>query len=284
MDNKFTIQNLNCSYKNKQVVLKIKDLVIPSGKLVFVLGVSGVGKSTFIETLGLMNRTILESEKTSVQFHVTKEQKTFELRDYWQKDNSVLSDFRSRYFSFIFQNTNLMPNFTAGENMCISQLMQGMTLAEAKDKVLETMATVRLPAEVFDKRIMDLSGGQRQRLAFVRAITADFEVLFGDEPTGNLDKDTAFRLMSMLKNGLDNRTAIIVSHDIELALAFADEIIVLTLSDDETKNEELYGEVLKKNIFTVKDHQLVNQKGEVIEAAEQVLYEKLKSAEFALGS
>ena len=281
MKNKFNIKNLNCSYNKGKVVLKIEDLKIPAGKLVFVLGVSGVGKSTFIETLGLMNRTILSEEQTSIQFNVSQEENSFELKDYWTKNNVVLSDFRSKYFSFIFQNTNLMPNFTAGENMCISQLLKGMSIKEARARVLDAMKIVNLPPEVFDKRIMDLSGGQRQRLAFVRAITADFEVLFGDEPTGNLDKDTAFRLMGMLKGGLENRSAIIVSHDIELALEFADQIVVLTLSGNPDVEENLYGEVLSSNIYEVKENYLVDGKGKIYEDPEQLLYEKLKSSEFA---
>lgn len=282
MTTKFEIRQLNCSYKAGKVVLKINHLNIPSGKLVFVLGVSGVGKSTFIETLGLMNRTILAADNTIVKFNVAKENKSYELKDYWSKGNQVLSEFRSQYFSFIFQNTNLMPNFTAGENMCISQLMKGMSLEEAKKTILQAMQRVNLPPEVFDKRIMDLSGGQRQRLAFVRAITADFEVLFGDEPTGNLDKDTAFRLMTMLKNGLDNRTAIIVSHDIELALAFADEIVVLTLGSEPNKPEVTYGEVLKSNIYQRKGQHLINGNGNIIDNPNDLLYDQLKVETLAL--
>lgn len=224
----FNIKKLTCSYLPDQPVLKIDELTIEKGKLVFILGVSGIGKSTFIETLGLMNQTIVNTSDTEVSFY--PKETAIEMKDSWAKSNDEMAFFRNQHFSFIFQNTNLMPNFTAGENMCISQLIKGKTIVEAKPKVEEIMAELNLPAEVFDKKITELSGGQRQRLAFVRAITADFSVLFGDEPTGNLDQDTAFRLMNMLKKNLQKHqsTGIIVSHDIDLSIAFADQIILLT--------------------------------------------------------
>ena len=241
----FEIKNLSCAYGDKPPVLRIRQMTIPAGKLIFVLGISGVGKSTFIETLGLMNRTIVQDADTEVRFFA-EETQPIELRNFWDKDNKTVSEFRNKYLSFIFQNTNLMPNFTAGENMCISQLIRGVPLAEAKKYVLQVMRELNLEDYIFDRKITDLSGGQRQRLAFVRAVTSDFRVLFGDEPTGNLDKDTAFRLMRLLKANLHNhnRTGIIVSHDIDLALNFADTIILLTPSADGT-----HGEALQKNIL-----------------------------------
>ena len=270
-ENLFHIKNLSCAYGDKPPVLHIENMVIPSGKLIFVLGISGVGKSTFIETLGLMNRTIVSMPETEVLFY-SEESKPIELKDFWGKSNEEISAFRNQYLSFVFQDTNLMPNFTAGENMCISQLIRGMTMADAKKIIVEVMAELNLSAELFDRKITDLSGGQRQRLAFVRAITSDFRVLFGDEPTGNLDKDTAFRLMQMLKNNLHkhNRTGIIVSHDIDLALNFADEIILLTPSEEGTQ-----GEALQKNILYNKEGKWERGDGSNLEDAGAWIYQKL---------
>jgi putative ABC transport system ATP-binding protein len=230
MDNNiiYDISNLECQYIPGTTVLRIPELKIPRGKLVFVLGVSGIGKSTFIETLGLMNKTIHVAPETSVKFNNGQELE--EIKDIWSRDNKALSRFRNDHFSFIFQNTNLMPNFSAGENMCISMLIEGKELSEVKEKVLEVMAKLNLDPELYDRKIQELSGGQRQRLAFVRAIIAGFNVLFGDEPTGNLDRDTGHKLMTTLKENLSefNRTGIIVSHDIDLALSFADIILLLS--------------------------------------------------------
>ena len=224
----FKINNLECAYSTGNTVLQIQDLEIPSGKLVFVLGVSGIGKSTLIETLGLMNNTIKNSDTCKVVFSSSSTQEN--IGDIWNKSNEYISEFRRRHFSFIFQNTNLMPNFTAGENMAVRMLLEGISLEESKDRVMHFMDKLNLDRKLFNRNIYELSGGQRQRLAFVRAIASDFGVLFGDEPTGNLDKDTSHRLMRTLKENLVelNGSGLIVSHDIPLALNFADVILLLS--------------------------------------------------------
>jgi ABC-type lipoprotein export system ATPase subunit len=241
----------------------MKKLTIPSGKLVFVIGKSGIGKSTFIETLGLMNNTMVNDNTTKVEFGVG-EGKTIELRGAWNMPNSDMSDLRKKYFSFIFQNTNLMPNFTAGENMMTSLLIEGKEITEAKKKVLEVMGLLSLPQEIFDRKTTELSGGQRQRLAFVRAVISDFVVLFGDEPTGNLDEKTAADLMGVLKNLItkDQKTGIIVSHDLKLAHDFADIIIPLTAKMKD--GEILHGEVNLENVMTNENGRWNNSSGEKI--------------------
>jgi len=253
----FHIQNLQCQYISGKTVLEIDQLSIQKGDLIFLLGPSGVGKSTFIETLGLMNKTIAPNENTIIEFYPTTNQ-MIPLQNAWQQPDIKLSNFRNQYFSFIFQNTNLMPNFTAGENMCVSRLINGTPLSEAKKEVLEVMSELELAPEIFDKKVTELSGGQRQRLAFVRAVIANFSVLFGDEPTGNLDKKTAFKLMQILKTYLlkQNRTGIIVSHDVDLALAFADKIFLL--ESEQVSEKVSIGKILKQNILTKKNEQWRN--------------------------
>ncbi len=277
----FAIRNLLCSYREDKPVLSIKELDIPRGQLIFILGLSGIGKSTFIETLGLMNNTVRYNQHGTIQFYPDDNaQSAYELTELWDKDDEEISRFRNDYFSFIFQETNLMPNFTAGENMCISQLIKGVSLEEARKQVLDVMSQLYLPATAFDKHITALSGGQRQRLAFVRAITSDFAVLFGDEPTGNLDKETAFRLMKILKNNLktEDRTGIIVSHDLELASAFADQIYLLTPVQIEGG---IYGEVTERNILVRRDDHSpwAHTDGRTIENTVDYLYQYLNVAE-----
>lgn len=238
-DSVFNIYQLSCAYRPGMPVLQIDQLNIPRGKLVFVIGKSGIGKSTFIETLGLMNKTIERSEQTRVEFFASSTASSIELNHSWTWNNKKLSNFRRRYFSFVFQNTNLMPNFSAGENMMMSLLIEGRPMKQARKQVLEVMAKLLLPANVFDKKITELSGGQRQRLAFVRAITADFTVLFGDEPTGNLDENTANELMGTLKDLIvsEQKTGVIVSHDLRLARQFADWVIPITaISTEDGRN------------------------------------------------
>ncbi len=222
----FDIKDMDCGYGG-QAVLSVKEMKLEYGKLYFVLGKSGVGKSTLLEALGLMTDTILLRD-SEVVFN-NSSGVTTNLKHLWTMPNDDIAAFRSQHYAFIFQQTNLMANFAAGENMCFGLMLGGATFAEAKKKVSEVMELIDLPMEIFDKQISELSGGQRQRLAFVRALTADFDVLFGDEPTGNLDEGVANKLMTVLKAELKDhhKTGIIVSHSIPLALAYADEILFI---------------------------------------------------------
>jgi len=261
----FNIQNLTCEYIPDTPVLRISELEIPRGKLIFVIGRSGIGKSTFIETLGLMNRTIALKDDVAIRFMPEAGSEEIRLQTGWSLPNQQLSNLRMKYFSFIFQNTNLMPNFTAGENMMMSLLIQGIPAKQAKKAVLRVMARLSLEPAVFDKKITALSGGQRQRLAFVRAVTTDFTVLFGDEPTGNLDENTAHELMAILKDLIreEGKTCIIVSHDLKLAERFADIVIPITIqtNDDGTS----VGEIKSSNILRNTADTWANTQGDKIE-------------------
>ena len=239
----FEIKNLNCAYaKDKPVVLKIDSLKIPRNKVVFLLGSSGCGKSTLLETLGLMNNTI--SEGSELIFYPS-ENKAIPLQELWEKrDHKTLADIRNEYFSFIFQSTNLMPNFSAYENIAITRMLQGDSQSSSIQKAKDMLNRVNLGNIPEEKKAHELSGGERQRVAFVRAIIPEhYSVLFGDEPTGNLDEINSRDLMKILKEHLTGKTAFIVSHNVDLAIEFADIIIVLT------KKEKQAGEIKTENYF-----------------------------------
>jgi len=250
MENIFIVKNLVCAYKPDKPVLKISDLHIPNGKLIFLIGKSGIGKSTFIETLGLMNNTIVDTSETSIRFFPENTEQGIELKSSWHSSNENLAKLRLDYFSFIFQNTNLMPNFSAGQNMMASCLIQGVDVKKAKKDVLQMMQKLGLEHGIFDKRVVDLSGGQQQRLSFVRAAITDFTVLFGDEPTGNLDEKTAFDLMSILREliRIKGKTCIIVSHDLKLADKFAD--VVIPIAKKSTDDGTVYGEIFQHDVIS----------------------------------
>jgi ABC-type lipoprotein export system ATPase subunit len=272
----FKIKNLMCAYQEKgkrKPVLYIPELTIERGKLVFVLGVSGIGKSTLIETLGLMNNTIANPEGCEIRFMHQDEQQT-ELSKLWSVSNNEISAFRNEHFSFVFQQNNLMPNFTAGENASVSQLIRGNELEDVKERVLEVMRAINLKEELYYRKIAELSGGERQRLCFIRAVTASYDVLFGDEPTGNLDAITAGKLMSFTQKQLGNKSAIVVSHDISLALKFADNILIMVRSDFEG---DKVGQILQKNILTKdKDGNWINSSNEKIGNPYQLIYSILE--------
>lgn len=224
MENIFDIQNLKCSYKKtgkvrpSDLVLEIDSLQIPKGKVVFFVGPSGVGKSTILETLGFMNKTIVSVDT----FNYCGQ----DVKSVWEWDDNKISGFRNSEFSFVFQQCNLMDNFTAYENVMATALIQGMDWNEARKKTHHVLELLELPANE-DRPIYEYSGGQRQRLAFARAILPTFNVIFGDEPTGNLDPKTAENLMELLTTVVrkENASAIIVSHDMHLAIDYADMIV-----------------------------------------------------------
>lgn len=224
----FVIKDLCCAYRTGHEVLRIPYLEIPKGKLVILLGRSGFGKSTLLETLGLMNNTIKSGD---VVFYDETNEKETSYASLWKESNlTEIARIRREHFSFIFQNTNLMPNFTAYENACLTQMISGVSFEAAKEKVKGVMGLMGLSEVPETKRAVELSGGQKQRLAFVRAITPEFLVLFGDEPTGNLDHFNSVELLSILHNNilLNRRSALIVSHNIDLSLKFADILILIS--------------------------------------------------------
>ncbi len=233
MDKLFEIDHLRCSYdkhyreEQSRVVLEIHHLTIPRGKRVFIVGESGIGKSTILETLGMMNNTIVPDKSTRFMFF-NKDGKEINLRNLWKEKDKVLSDFRLKNYSFIFQSTNLMKNFTAFENIAFTRMLQGFTKFSSFQRTKKVLEDLGLDHVDEQRMAQELSGGQQQRLAFARAILPDFTVLFGDEPTGNLDAENAVRVMEILNEKLkehEGASAIIVSHDMHLAVTFADVII-----------------------------------------------------------
>lgn len=246
MDKLFEIEHLRCSYDKhyregqSRVVLEINHLTVPRGKRVFIVGESGIGKSTILETLGMMNNTIVPENGTRFVFFDSGGKEN-DLKGMWKKSDKTLSNFRLRNFSFIFQSTNLMKNFTAFENIAFTRMLQGFTSFSCFQRTKKVLEDLGLE-HVDEKRMaQELSGGQQQRLAFARAILPDFTVLFGDEPTGNLDAENAVRVMEILNEKLDEHedaSAIIVSHDMHLAVTFADVIIKIRKCFRPKRHEE----------------------------------------------
>ena len=241
----FEIENLRCSYDRNyregesKVVLEIRNLILPAGKKIFIVGESGIGKSTILEVLGLMNNTIVPQPDSKFLFHDV-EGNTVDLLALWNDGtDDALSEFRLKHFNFIFQSTNLMRNFTAYENIALTRMLQGYSKEDSFRKAAEVLNDLGLGHISEDRMAQELSGGQQQRLAFARAILPDFTVLFGDEPTGNLDSDNAVKAMELLSGKLSElkgSSAIIVSHDMHLSIAFADMIIKIRKESRPIKN------------------------------------------------
>ncbi len=275
----YELEKLECRYpKSSRTVLKIDKLSISQGEIVFFIGASGVGKSTILETLGLMNNTALHNPDTKFTFNW--DGGSVNLLEVWKKGDNALSTFRKKHLSFIFQQTNLFPYLTVHQNANIVQVIQGNDYISSNQitKSVFNKLTLNFGKEESPK-VTNISGGQRQRVAFARAISTTYDVLFADEPTGNLDWFNADNMMNILKETvtINNKTAIIVSHDITLALKYATSIILIDKVLD-SENNNVYGSIGDAQIFiSQKDSNWINQNSQIAgKDLEILLKEKIK--------
>ncbi|MFW5983035.1 MAG: ABC transporter ATP-binding protein [bacterium] len=246
----YHIRNLYCQYETSPFpVLYVEELDIEPGSVVFIVGPSGVGKSTILETLGLMNNTIKENGNTVFEFS-NHHEKNQDLSALWQKKEKEIASFRRKHLSFIFQNTNLFPTLTVYENIVLPALLQGFSKHEAIKKAREILSEIA-PNVNGHKNIVEISGGERQRVSFARSIIAKSSILFADEPTGNLDVSNAANLMNKLMNHLhqNNSTAVIVTHDIDLTVKHADKIVFISKQTLEDNENYSYGLITKGSTF-----------------------------------
>ena len=249
----FTIKNLKCAYPGAaKPVLEIANFEVYKKELVFFLGVSGVGKSTLIESLGLMNRTIVPGKDSTLLYH--NNGSTESLFDLWTGDESKLSEFRSKEYSFIFQSSNLFEKITLQDNAIMPALAYSENLEDLELRAHKLARAILQNVSIEDynkKNAGSISGGQKQRLAFIQAMVSQHEVLFGDEPTGNLDWGNAKKVMQTLKDHIakNNKTGLVVSHDVNLSVAFADRIVLMTGKPNPEMPSKKTGQILEENIF-----------------------------------
>lgn len=249
----FTIRQIQCQYPSSdRPVLEIEHFDIHKGELIFFLGVSGVGKSTLIESLGLMNRTVLDQKGAQLTYHGTNG--PVQLIDLWSQSAEQLSQFRAREYSFIFQSTNLFERVSLEANAIMPSLAGSQVeRMESKAEQLTQQLLQNVTMEDYrNKTAGSISGGQKQRLAFIQAMVSSHEVLFGDEPTGNLDWGNAQKVMRTLRDHLhhNQKTGLVVSHDVHLSTAFADRIVLMTGRPSADYEAQQTGEILARNIFT----------------------------------
>jgi lipoprotein-releasing system ATP-binding protein len=200
-----TAKNLH-KYYDSLHVLKGVDLHIKKGEIVSIVGASGAGKTTLLQILGTLdlptkqNNTVLEINGSSV----------LNLKD------KELSKFRNQHLGFIFQFHQLLPEFTALENVCIP----GFIANRDKKEVEKEARTHHKPSE--------LSGGEQQRVAVARALINKPAVIYADEPSGNLDTQSAEMLHQLFFKLREefNQTFVIVTHNEELA-NMADKKLVM---------------------------------------------------------
>ncbi|QJP35140.1 ABC transporter ATP-binding protein [Nonlabens sp. Ci31] len=199
-------------------VLKGVDLEIKAGEIASVVGSSGAGKTTLLHILGTLEKPDLRTG-SSLEIDGT---------DMMNLSGKQLNKFRNKSLGFIFQFHQLLPEFTALENVCIPAYIANTDKSEAEKRAKELLSYLKL-SDRMDHKPGALSGGEQQRVAVARALINNPKVIFADEPTGNLDSATAHdlhELIFQLRKEF-NQTFVIVTHNEELA-DLADRKLVMS--------------------------------------------------------
>lgn len=242
------------------------NIKFPEKGMVFLLGKSGSGKSTLLNLLGGLDsysggEILIKGETTD---------------GFSQKQ---LDSYRNTYVGFIFQEYNILEEFTVGANIALAIELQGRKATE--DEINSILERVDL-SSYGNRKPNELSGGQKQRVAIARALVKNPEIIMADEPTGALDSETGRQVLEALKKLSADKLVIIVSHDREFAESYADRIIELSdgrvISDVTASNEKAEPENGKiefngKNISLPPRYRLTEQDREQINA----YLEKLES-------
>ena len=186
-------------------VLKDVAIQVNTGEIVSIVGSSGAGKSTLLHILG----TLDNADSGSIWLNNQRID---------QLSGKKMAAFRNNHIGFVFQFHHLLPEFTALENVCIPGWIAGKKKKEVTNRAIELLTTLRL-GDRLDNKPQQLSGGEQQRVAVARALINSPEIVFADEPTGNLDSTNAKELHELfvqLRNDF-KQTFLIVTHNEELA-------------------------------------------------------------------
>ena len=194
------------------VALDDVSLTFRQGKIYCLLGVSGSGKSTLLNIIAGLEKP-------------TKGEIIFKGRHIETMSEKKLAIFRQRYIGFVFQSYNLMPTLTALENTTLPLIFRRIPARIRNKRAMEMLAAVGL-ADRWRHKPSQMSGGQQQRVSIARAFVNDPQIVFADEPTGNLDTKTTTEMMNLICKMAQkhNQTLILVTHNLELS-KYCDEII-----------------------------------------------------------
>ena len=201
------------SGENQVVALDKANLTIAPGDFISIIGPSGSGKSTLLHLLSGLD-------------HPTSGSLTYDGQEIYTLSDKELSAFRRRQMGFIFQQFNLLPVLTARENILMPLLLDKK---QPDEGYLDQLAELLGLRERLDHLPHELSGGQQQRVAIARALIAQPEVIFADEPTGNLDSKSGGEVMELLK-GIRERmgkTLVIITHDNRIAAAADRQLTIM---------------------------------------------------------
>ena len=213
-------QNLQKTYRSGEVdVLAVKgiDFAIEAKSFVAFVGPSGSGKSTLLNMIGCLDHptggklTVIDTDVTTL-------------------DRRAAAEFRGKHIGFVFQDFNLIPVLTVYENVEYPLIMvQDWPEAKRRKQVTRLLEAVGMSGQA-NKRPDQISGGQKQRVAIARALVTDAKLVLADEPTANLDHDTAYRIIGLMKTMRDElgTTFVFSTHDPKI---MGEAEVVFTLED-----------------------------------------------------
>jgi lipoprotein-releasing system ATP-binding protein len=189
----------------KVEVLKGVDIEINKGEVASIVGPSGSGKSTLLHILGSLDKADMGTVSMNGSFIN-------------QMKGKELAAFRNKHIGFVFQFHHLLPEFTALENVCIPGWLAGRKKKEVKERAVELLKILGL-SDRMENKPNEMSGGEQQRVAVARALINNPDIIFADEPTGNLDTANAKELHQLFFDLRDKlkQTFLIVTHNEELA-------------------------------------------------------------------
>lgn len=189
-------------------VLKGVDLHIGKGEIISIVGASGAGKTTLLQILGTLDT---QSNPRDSELFINGTEVT-------KLSDKNLAKFRNEHIGFIFQFHQLLPEFSALENVCIPAFIKNTPKAQAEQKAKQLLDFLGLSAR-YNHKPSELSGGEQQRVAVARALVNDPSIIFADEPSGNLDSESADKLHQLFFELRDEfgQTFVIVTHNEQLA-------------------------------------------------------------------
>lgn len=208
--------NISKSYGNLHILQSI-DIEVQKGEIIAIVGASGAGKTTLLQLIGTLD---IPSNPSDCSINIAGS-------DITNLSSKELAQFRNKHIGFIFQFHQLLPEFTALENICIPAFIAGIKKEDAEIRANELLDFLGLSNRKNHKP-NQLSGGEQQRVAVARALMNHPDVILADEPSGNLDSESAQNLHQLFFKLRDqfNQTFIIVTHNKELA-AMADRTLVM---------------------------------------------------------